>query len=121
MKLVKNNRHLIIGAFLLMPCYLCIVVMHLFFLPSFKNDAVAGSRPSFTRNIQTVYYLVRNDRSMWKQNPGVKILPKVKSIAQVIVFAEIAPVKTISISETCLASNAVTGRYAWLYTRSIRT
>jgi hypothetical protein len=121
MKRGKGNRHLNVGAFLLMPCYLLIVVLHLFFIPKFQNEPATGSRTSFTKNTQTVYYLVRNDRSMWNDKLGIKISPKVRLITPVTATSESPSIKIIFISKTCLASISVAGHYAWLYNRSIKT
>jgi hypothetical protein len=63
------------AASVLMPCYLFIVVSHLFFLPRFQDNGT-DRRSSYKINTQTEYLLVRNDRSFYSENKNVKTFPK---------------------------------------------
>jgi hypothetical protein len=121
MSLVKKKLHLYIGAFVLMSCYLCIVITHLFFLPKFQQTNNSAGNPVFAKNTQMVYYLVRNDRSMSNGKPGIKISPKVRSIASIMPASQNTSASTVFISQTGLSRLSVVSHYTWLFDRTIRT
>jgi hypothetical protein len=72
MKLQKIYPHAYYVAIILVPLYLFIVLLHLFFIPSFQGTSNDGNNLVFKKNAQYLYYLIRNDRSTFKENSKVK-------------------------------------------------
>jgi len=79
MKLKKPYSYIQFGALVLMAAYLLIVVSHLFFAPQFQTSGVAGRSPVVKKNTESLYYLIRNDRSTFSENKTAKTFPRKKS------------------------------------------
>jgi len=76
-----------LGAVILMPLYLFIVAVHLFFIPQFQ-DGQNVRRSSFVKKeTRSIYYLIRNDRSTYSENKHVKVTPKAHSFDSVAALA----------------------------------
>jgi hypothetical protein len=78
-KLKRTYPYVYFEALILMPVYLFIAAFHLFFVPGFLGNVNSNS-PAVCKNIQLVYYLVRNDRSTPSENKSVKTLPRTKTL-----------------------------------------
>ena len=83
----RINRWTYFGAALLMPLYLLIVTAHLFFTPKFQ-DGLKRYQSSFVKSdSQSIYYLIRNDRSTYSENKQLKVTPKAQSFDSVPALA----------------------------------
>jgi len=79
MRLKKTYPYAYLGALVLMPVYLFIVVSHLFFVPKFQEVPKPGTS-TLQKDTLFLYYLVRNDRSTFNENKTVKTFPKNRSV-----------------------------------------
>jgi hypothetical protein len=93
MKGRKTNIYSYLGAVILTPIYLVIVTAHLFFTPGFQNGTSDLESSSVKKETQSIYYLIRNDRSTYSENKNVKVTPRSQSFDAVraLAFSDFVP------------------------------
>ncbi len=94
MKLKKPYRHIRAGALVLMPVYLFIAAVHLFFVPKFQS---ALNTTVLKKNTEAVYYLIRNDRSTFNENKQVKTVTKSKTVFSISHLTNADPMPATSV------------------------
>jgi hypothetical protein len=72
MKPGKQKACFHFGALILSAAYLFIVVAHLFFAPSFRDNFSGGNRFALKRNNNLIYNLIRTDRCPASDSKNVK-------------------------------------------------
>src|ERR1700743_2065041 len=76
MKLKKTSYFVQFSTIGLMVAYLFIVVTHLFFSPNFHEDPNLRNNSILKRNTESIYNLIRTDRSTFGENKNVKTFVK---------------------------------------------
>jgi hypothetical protein len=94
MKLKNPNRRIRAGALVLMPVYLFIAAVHLFFVPRFQS---AFNTTVLKKNTEAVYYLIRNDRSTFNENKQVKTVTKSKQVSSISLLTNANPASAKSV------------------------
>jgi hypothetical protein len=93
MKVKKPHRYIRAGALILMPVYLFIAAVHLFFVPKFLS---ALNTTVLKKNTEAVYYLIRNDRSTFNENKQVKTVAKNKPVFSISLLTSANPMPATS-------------------------
>jgi hypothetical protein len=94
MKVKKPHRYIHAGALVLMPVYLFIAAVHLFFVPNFQS---AFNNALVKKNAEAVYYLIRNDRSTFNENKQVKTITKSKPVFSISLLTGANPASATSV------------------------
>jgi hypothetical protein len=98
MKVKKPNRYIRAGALVLMPVYLFIAAVHLFFAPKFQSQF---NTTVLKKNTEAVYYLIRNDRSTYNENKQAKTTAKSKTVFSISLLTSANPAAAKSVVNAC--------------------
>jgi len=116
----KKHPIAFVTALVLMPVYLFIVVLHLFFVPGFRENRAITGKSAYKINTQLVYYLVRNDRSTFSESKNTKIVQKKKTHSGLIVLPYTSPVLNVIKHRSSYSQFPRDDHHSWLSNRILR-
>jgi hypothetical protein len=116
----KKNPFANVMALVLTPVYIFIASFHIFFLPSFLETSAAIKIADYKTNTQSIYYLVRNDRSTFSQNKNTNIIQKKKALSSAAVFIDTRPSSTVVRYSSFVSKFRPDHHHSWLSNRIMR-
>jgi hypothetical protein len=107
-------------ALVLMPVYLFIAALHLFFIPRFQESPGAADRIAYKTDTQLVYYLVRNDKSTLTESKNTKTIQKKKPHWGAAVLTNISPCLNALKYNSFISQFPHDYHHSWLSNRVLR-
>jgi predicted PurR-regulated permease PerM len=104
----------------LMPVYLFIVVLHFFFIPDFLENTITARKTIYKSNNQLVYYLIRNDRSVFNESKTVKTIQKKKSHQCATMLIDASTCETVLKYSSLIPQFSPNYHDAWLSNHILR-
>jgi hypothetical protein len=104
----------------LMPVYFFIVVLHLFVVPSFRENDTTAGKAAYKTNTQLAYYLVRNDRSTFSESKSAKTFQKKRTHQRVALISNISPLLNAVKYNSFISQFPPDHHHLWLANRILR-